>query len=350
MILCPCRDCGNGICRTRDDVEAHLLWRGFKPGYYNWTAHGETSFRNDIGSHSLNVDDVNDDMEGLLNDAFGFESNTADEQEEINKPNANAKKFYKLISDSQQELFSGCKKFSKLDFLVRLLQLKCLGNWTQKSFTMLLDLLREAIEDIRLPKSYYETKKIIQDLGLSYKKYDACRNDCILYWGPHEFKNECDICNESRWSSKKKKKVAGKVMWHFPLTSRLQRLFMSSKTASYMIWHKEDRIKDGCMRHPADTPAWQHLDYQDSNFAADPRNVQLGLASDGFNPFGTMTSTHSTWSVVLMTYNLPPNLCMKSKYMRLSLLIPGPTQPGNDIDVYLQPLVAELKELWEIGV
>ncbi|KAI0503735.1 hypothetical protein KFK09_014676 [Dendrobium nobile] len=67
MILCPCRDCGNGIYRTRDDVEAHLLWRGFKPRYYNWTAHGETSFRNDIGSHSLNVDDVNDDMEGLLN-------------------------------------------------------------------------------------------------------------------------------------------------------------------------------------------------------------------------------------------------------------------------------------------
>ena len=27
----------------------------------------------------------------------------------------------------------------------------------------------------------------------------------------------------------------------------------------------------------------------------------------------------------------------------LSLLIPGPKQPGNDIDVYLEPLVNELK-------
>ena len=34
----------------------------------------------------------------------------------------------------------------------------------------------------------------------------------------------------------------------------------------------------------------------------------------------------------------------------LSLLIPGPYSPGNDIDVYLQPLVEELKELWESGV
>lgn len=34
----------------------------------------------------------------------------------------------------------------------------------------------------------------------------------------------------------------------------------------------------------------------------------------------------------------------------LSLLISGPKSPGNDIDIYLQPLVEELKELWEVGV
>ena len=34
----------------------------------------------------------------------------------------------------------------------------------------------------------------------------------------------------------------------------------------------------------------------------------------------------------------------------LSLLIPGPYQPGNEIDIYLKPLVDELKELWEEGV
>ena len=32
-----------------------------------------------------------------------------------------------------------------------------------------------------------------------------------------------------------------------------------------------------------------------------------------------------------------------------SLLIPGPTLPGNDIDMYLQPIV-ELKELWDVRV
>ena len=34
----------------------------------------------------------------------------------------------------------------------------------------------------------------------------------------------------------------------------------------------------------------------------------------------------------------------------LTLLIPGPKQPGNDIDVYLAPLVEDLNELWVNGV
>ena len=34
----------------------------------------------------------------------------------------------------------------------------------------------------------------------------------------------------------------------------------------------------------------------------------------------------------------------------LLLLILIPTSPGNDIDVYLQPLVEELKKLWDVGV
>ena len=30
--------------------------------------------------------------------------------------------------------------------------------------------------------SFYEVKKIVATLGYSYKKIDACPNDCILYW------------------------------------------------------------------------------------------------------------------------------------------------------------------------
>ena len=36
--------------------------------------------------------------------------------------------------------------------------------------------------------------------------------------------------------------------------------------------------------------------------------------------------------------------------MMLSLLISWPQQPGNDIDVYLEPLIEDFKLLWDVGV
>jgi len=75
--------------------------------------------------------------------------------------------------------------------------------------------------------------------------------------------------------------------------------------------------------------------------------VRLGLASDGFNPFRTMSTTYSTWPVLLIPHNLPPWTCMKPQSLILSMIIPGEKGPGNDIDVYLQPLILELKQLWD---
>ena len=104
------------------------------------------------------------------------------------------------------------------------------------------------------------------------------------------------------------------------------------------------------MRHPADSKAWKHLDELYPSFAAEPRNVRLRLATDGFNPFGNMSNSYSMWPVILVPYNLPPWKCMKPQSLMLSILIPGPSSPGKYIDVYMRPLLDELKELWVNGV
>ena len=77
-------------------------------------------------------------------------------------------------------------------------------------------------------------------------------------------------------------------------------------------------------------------------FELDARNIRFGLSTDGMNAFGEMSSGHNTWPVSLCMYNLTPWLCMKRKFIMMPVLIPGPKQPGNDIDVYLRPLVEEL--------
>jgi hypothetical protein len=83
------------------------------------------------------------------------------------------------------------------------------------------------------------------------------------------------------------------------------------------------------------------------NFAREARNIRFGLSTDGFNPFGEFSSDHSTWPVTLCMFNLPGWMCMKRKFIMMSVLIQGPKQPGNDINVYLRPLVDELLLLWK---
>ena len=41
---------------------------------------------------------------------------------------------------------------------------------------------------------------------------------------------------------------------------------------------------------------------------------------------------------------------MKIEKFRLSVLLLRPKAPGNDINVYSQPLTEGLIELWEIGI
>jgi hypothetical protein len=63
------------------------------------------------------------------------------------------------------------------------------------------------------------------------------------------------------------------------------------------------------------------------------------------NPFGDLSSPHSTWPVILTIYNLPPYLCQKRMYLLLTMIIFGSRQPCNDIDVFLEPLMEDMKIL-----
>ena len=68
----------------------------------------------------------------------------------------------------------------------------------------------------------------------------------------------------------------------------------------------------------------------------------LGASTDGMNPFGNQNTNHITWPVFVWMYNLPPWKCMKTKYIHMSMLIQGPKQPGNNINMYPGLLQEEL--------
>nr|GEY62037.1 hypothetical protein [Tanacetum cinerariifolium] len=79
-----------------------------------------------------------------------------------------------------------------------------------------------------------------------------------------------------------------KMLSYLPIIPRLKKLYANPKDAKLLRWHAEERKTDGKMRHVADSPQWKNID-------------------------------------------------------RLR-------QPGNDINVYLRPLIDDMIDLWEIGV
>jgi hypothetical protein len=253
-----------------------------------------------------------------------------------------------LLEEMKQELYPGgpCTRFS---FVVKLLHMKSFYRVSNGFFTALLKLLSSTFPHCSLLASYEEAKRLIRALGLGYNSIHVCPNNCVLFRKKLEESDVCPVCGASRWKdSDGRKKVPEKVLRHFPLISRLKRLFSSKIVAEEVQWHKiKTKPVENELSHPADGEAWKDFDRKYEWFAKDARNIRLGLATDGFNPFGKMSSSYSMWPVFLIPYNFPPWVCVEQSSFIMGLLIPGRECPGKDIDFFMEPLVDELLDLWK---
>nr|CAD40286.2 OSJNBb0062H02.9 [Oryza sativa Japonica Group]CAH66338.1 OSIGBa0097I24.6 [Oryza sativa] len=307
---------------------------------------------NQTGEEERDADynDVADDLGQMLQDA-------KEDCESVK----GAHKLDKMLEDHRTSLYPGCEQgHKKLDTTLEFLQWKAKNGVSDKAFGDLLKLVKNILpEGNKLPETTYEAKKIVCPLGLEVQKIHACPNDCILYRGK-EYENleACPVCKALRYKIRRddpgevdgqltKKRIPAKVMWYFPIIPRLRRLFRNKGNARMMLCHAEERQQDGMLRHPADGSQWRNIERKFKDFGKDARNILFGLSTDGMSPFGEMSSGHSTWPVTMCIYNLPPWLCMKRKYIMMPIIIQGPKQPGNDIDVFLRPLVEDLKLLWK---
>ncbi|KAM3397800.1 hypothetical protein P3S68_001313 [Capsicum galapagoense] len=207
IIRCPCKECRNTVFKLRIDVQLHLLNKGFWVSYKVWEYHGEVLDRvkisNVAGSEEVEDDGIEeDDIIEMVHDACGYTNmqDATNSWEGNEDPNVHASKFYRLLEDAQTELYPGCTKVSKLSFVVKLLHLKCLNHWSNKSMDELLNFFKDVLpEGSFVPKCFYEAKKVLSDLALGYTKIDACKNDCLLYWRDYENFQSFSKCGESRW-------------------------------------------------------------------------------------------------------------------------------------------------------
>ncbi|KAA0035646.1 uncharacterized protein E6C27_scaffold285G003370 [Cucumis melo var. makuwa] len=135
--------------------------------------------------------------------------------------------FQDLLNEARNEFYPGCSEFSSLNFLVKLMHVKILNGWSNKSFDMLLELLRAAFSmcSTIIPSSFYEANRKLCDLGLGYETIHVCKYDCVLYLKEFAHLQYCLTCGEARYKE-----------WF-----------------ADMRWHRDKRVEiDDVLRHPTD--------------------------------------------------------------------------------------------------
>ena len=110
-----------------------------------------------------------------------------------------------MSSDAKSPLYPGSTNFTRLLAMLRLINLKAINGWIDKSSTELLQLLKDMLpEGNTLPNRNYEAKKILCPMGMEYKKIHACPNDCILYRKDFELLKSCLRCELSHYKLKQR--------------------------------------------------------------------------------------------------------------------------------------------------
>ena len=153
----------NGRIQDVKKIREHLIYDEFLRSYTTWTWHGEllnlprvSVTEEYVGS---TVDDavhgeVHDDrLEDMIRDVAA-------------KSFAEAHGYESMSSDAETPLHPRSTKFTRLSVVLRLMNLKEINGWTNKSFTKLFQLLKDMIlEGNTLPNRNYEAKKIFFSNG-----------------------------------------------------------------------------------------------------------------------------------------------------------------------------------------
>ncbi|GJS76502.1 putative transposase-associated domain-containing protein [Tanacetum coccineum] len=327
LMPCPCTKCLNYIEHKVEEVQFHLFRNRIDLSYTKWNKHGENDEPSISAPKPVNATtEFVDDTDFALD--IPTDGPTTVEMVNATKDNIDEDdlvKFQELLLNAEKPLYEGCPDFTKLSAIVKLLNLKGKYRCSDKFFTELLELLKKMLPaGNEMVEKTYQAKKVMKLMGSRYEKIHVCINNCLLYWKDDKDLTVCQTCGISGWKVDNKthkvyENIPAKVMW----------------------------ITDGVLCHPADSHAWRTIDEKFLEIAKDPRNLRLGILADGVD-VNIGNRHHNVWLVLTIIYNLPPWLCMKRKFIMLSVLISG--YPGNDIDVFLEPLVDDLHTLFEIGV
>jgi hypothetical protein len=116
-------------------------------------------------------------MEDMLVHLGGGHAPTIEEE-----PIGSAQSFYRMVASADQPVHENTTH-SSLSVVACLLALKSRYNMSIAHFEANLQLISELLHpDSKIPKDLYQSKKLLEGLGIPYQKIYVCYNNCMLYY------------------------------------------------------------------------------------------------------------------------------------------------------------------------
>jgi len=158
------------------------------------------------------------------------------------KPTADATRFFDLLKDSNEPLWDGCTNHSILSVVTHVFIIKSDHGLSEVGYDKIIEWARNILPGgNKLKENFYAAKSMMKPLGLGYQKINMCPNFCMLYYLENSEMTEYMTCGHSCYKPitvRGKTIVAYKKLRYFSITPKLQRLFMSPRTAEHMTWHQ----------------------------------------------------------------------------------------------------------------
>lgn len=126
-------------------------------GYFNQISkYCSTPFKNQswfgCDEVQLDVEEDDDDLDALIEEPSFWEENFDIENfHNLNNGESNGEmqKILKLLCEAKRKLYPG-SKFTLLSFILRLMRVKTTYRWSNKSFSVLLEILKVALPECNL--------------------------------------------------------------------------------------------------------------------------------------------------------------------------------------------------------
>jgi hypothetical protein len=178
-VRCPCRKCQNIYFLNRI-TSIDLCNNSYIPGYEVWVHHGEDPPPPIVSKVQSHEEGDYDRMKEMLDDVrhellLVDSENPRQPPDYEDSPTPEVQKFFELLKVVEEPLHDHTK-------VTRLMAINTNFAFSNNCYKELLNLINDVLlENHKMPKDMYQSKKLLSGLGMDYEKIDVCDNNCMLY-------------------------------------------------------------------------------------------------------------------------------------------------------------------------